>query len=532
MRRQHIAVACLAAVLVAAAGLAVAHQAEPDGTIRGEPDLEVFVPDPTLVPGTETELRLQVANDGSVGFGNPGYRDLVTTARDVRVEVEADDPITVETDRQSIGSVTEETPRDVPVTLTVPEGTEPGSYTLEVDLEYSYTAQYSPPHRSGVVQERTRTITKYVDVEVDDRGRFDVRVTETTAQVGDRGSLTATVENVGGEPAHDLEVALDATSPAISFADHARDAARIDRLKPGETATVEYDVVVRADASVRTYPIDATVAFTDPDGIRRTDAQRQTGLRPLAEQSVTVSLAESTLRVGETGVVVGTIRNDGPTEMDDVELLVEDPQFEPRSPRHGIGSLAVGETATVEFRGQVPREADAVPRRLAVTTSYDSPAGKQLSTTDHLAVPVDQRRDEVSVSATDPQFVAGEDGTLELAVTNERDAEITDVRLELAVAEPLESDFRSAVVPSLAPGETDHVAFDLEVDSDAPASQYPATVTINYTDPDDEPASVRPATVAVDVTEPEETVGLDVEVVVFLATAVAAAGVFLWLYRR
>ena len=177
-----------------------------------------------------------------------------------------------------------------------------------------------------------------------------------------------------------------------------------------------------------------------------------------------------------------------------------------------------------------------------MTTRYRAVAGIDRGTIDRTAidrttvdpirVDVAERRDAVEVTAADPAFAAGESGTLELDVRNRRDVDIRDVRLTLAVDDPLESEFRTTIVPELAPDETDSVAFDLEVDGDAPASRYPATVAVEYTDPDDETATARSATVAVEVTETDDDVLPAVEILIFGLVALLVGAVFVWLYRR
>lgn len=123
--------------------------------VRGEPDLDVYVPDPRLNPDSTSELTVQIANDGEVYSGAASNREIVTTARSVTVEVEDDDvPFTVETKKQSIGSVSGGEFETVPITVTVPKSAEPGEYSLDVELRYSHTFQFSA--NAGLTQERSR----------------------------------------------------------------------------------------------------------------------------------------------------------------------------------------------------------------------------------------------------------------------------------------------------------------------------------------------------------------------------------------
>ena len=69
-------------------GTATAQQA-PGGdiSIQGEPEIQVFTPNNIVTPGEETVLEVQIANDGEVRTGAVQNRELVTTARNVRVRL-------------------------------------------------------------------------------------------------------------------------------------------------------------------------------------------------------------------------------------------------------------------------------------------------------------------------------------------------------------------------------------------------------------------------------------------------------------
>ena len=537
-RRPAVLLVGLCVMLAVAAGVAVAQEGQ---YIRGEPNLDVYVPDPTLTVGTSDELRLQIANDGDVRAGAVTQRGTVTTARAVTVDVDDGNvPFDVTTQRQSVGSVPDGEAVDAPVSVTVPDDAEPGEYSLPVRVRYSHTFQYAP--NSNVVQERTRTVRKSIDVTVEERPRFALTTVESDVQVGDSGTLVTNVTNVGSEPARDLRVRLESESGDVTFGDASANTARVDRLDPGENATVSFRTSVREDVDLREVALEGSVRFADSDGIEHTQEGIATGFAPTDEQSFSVSVERSTLRVGELGVVEGTVRNDGPADVDDVVLALGDARLDPRSETYAVGSLDAGESASFRFRGTVPADADAVPQRIDVTTRYRAVAGIDRGTIDRTAidrttvdpirVDVAERRDAVEVTAADPAFAAGESGTLELDVRNRRDVDIRDVRLTLAVDDPLESEFRTTIVPELAPDETDSVAFDLEVDGDAPASRYPATVAVEYTDPDDETATARSATVAVEVIETDDDVLPAVEILIFGLVALLVGAVFVWLYRR
>ncbi|MFO8114677.1 MAG: NEW3 domain-containing protein [Halorubrum sp.] len=521
-------IAVVALLVGAFTGLAVAQEEPP--FVRGEPELDVYVPDSTVSPGTTTDLTVQIANDGDVQAGSDARRATVTTARSVVVSVRNDDsPLVVETGRFAVGSIGEGEVREVPVSVRAPADAEPGRYSLDVRLRYSHTFLSAP--RSGVVQDRTRTQTESVSVTVDDAPRFAMRTVDSDVQVGDSGTLVANVTNVGGEPARDLSVELAANGPDLALGETDRNTARIDRLDPGENATVRFPASVREDAAAESFDLTGTVRYTGVDGIRDAQEGIPVGLRPRAEQSLSVEVDDSTLRVGENGTVSGTIRNDGPADVRGVVLAVDDGAFAPRSPRYAVGDLAAGESAAFRFRGEVPADADSVPQQVAFSTSYRSAADTERTTRETVRVPVAERRDAVTVSPVDSEFAAGEDGVLRLDVTNRRDVELRDVELRLTVDPPLESEFRTTVIPSLAPGETGRVAFDLTVDGDAPVSRYPATVEVAYTDSGGVRVTGDTATVAASVVESSGgEVPIEAGVLIVLLILVVAGA--WWFYVR
>jgi len=527
-RRVPALLAVVVLLVGALAGVAVAQEEPP--FVRGEPELDVYVPDSTVSPGTATDLAVQIANDGDVQAGSDLRRDTVTTARSVVVDVRNDDsPLVVETERFAVGSIADGEVREVPVSVRVPADAEPGTYSLDVRLRYSHTYLSAP--RSGVVQDRSRTRTESVSVTVDDGPRFVMRTVDTDVQVGGSGTLVANVTNVGGETARDLSVELAANGPDLALGETERNTARIDRLAPGENATVRFPVRVRSDAAADSFGLTGTVRYTDVDGIRDAHEGIAVGIRPGAEQSISVSLDGSTLRVGENGTVRGTVHNDGPADVRGVVLAVGEGAFVPRSPRYAVGDIAAGESAGFRFRGEVPADADSVPQQLVVSTSYRSAADTERTTRDTVRVPVAERRDAVTVSPVDPRFAAGEDDVLRLNVTNRRDSELLDIELRLAVDQPLESEFRTTVIPALESGETEQVAFDLAVDGDAPVSRYPATVEIAHTDADGVRVTGGTATVAVSVVETSGG-GVSTELGVLIGLLVLVAAGAWWFYVR
>jgi MYXO-CTERM domain-containing protein len=478
------------------------------GFSSGDVELDVFVPDNTFTPGRTAEMNLQVANDGEVNDGSsPDTTDLTTTARNVRVEVdEQRAPISVETGEKSIGSVGTETPREVPIEIDVPEDAEEGEYEIEVELEYRHTSRVFD--RAGTQGDRTHTVTRDIDIEIDDAPRFDLTELETTAQVDDSGPTTAEIENVGGEPAEDLTVELTSTSQRVSFGDSPSETASVSSLAPGETATIRYDVRFGPRASERAYPFDATVTYEDLDGIPGTDSQPTLDVTPMAEQTFEITDTESTLRVGEEGDLMGTVTNTGPVAVDSVSVQYSDeyPNIVPIERDVAVGTLDPGESAAFRLPLEVTREADPVAKSVAMSVSYRSDENElnRYEDVDAFAE-VAERRDQFLIDVEENEIPAGSERLINVTVTNNLDEPVSDVEAKLFTDSPIGAgDDDEAYAESLEPGESTTTSFRISADSGAAPRTYSVEMDFRYDDEDGTSKVSETYRAAIDVTESED----------------------------
>ncbi|WP_435095623.1 COG1361 S-layer family protein [Halorubrum sp. N11] len=450
--------------------------------VRGTPDLSVTAPSATLTPGRTNELALQISNDGDMDLGTAQTREIVTTARNVRVTATADDtPLTVETDTLAIGSVIESRPGEAPIAVSVPEGVDQGTYEIDVELEYSYTYQQS----GGVTIDRQETVTRSVEVDISEDARFRVVNATTDANVGGEGTLEAEIENVGADVARDATVALESSSGGLGFGERASDAARIDELAPGETATVRYEVGFAPGAPVREYALSGTVAFETSDGYQRVDESISVGVTPGAEQRFAVTDVESDLYVGEEGAVTGTLTNEGPNEARNVvvQLAGQSQNVIPIERSVAVGTLAPGESAEFRLPIEIGGEAKAVDRTADIAVRYRNADLEPRAYQDlELLYEVQPERDQFLLEVDDREIETGEGRSLEVTVTNNLDEPVTDVEARLFADDPLDSSDDEGFVDELAPGESTTLTFDLEASGSATAKTYPVSFDFRYDD--------------------------------------------------
>ncbi len=503
-----------------------AGQAQSDAVVRGRPDLSVMLPDSTVTPGRTNELTLQVANDGTLNFGSAENRQIVTTARNVRVEADAGGtPMTVETDQMGIGSVTEDQPREFSVAVDVPDDIEPGTYDLDVELRYSYRSFQGGASIGSSANERTRVITEEVEIEVKDRARFAVVGVDADAQIGDSGTLTVDVENTGSEPAYRADVGLTSTASGLTFDGADSSTARLGELAPGETSTVTYDVTVAPDSPVREYAINADVRFEDPEGISRTDEDLSFGVFPQAEQEFTIDDVSSDLRVGEDGDLVGTVTNDGPATARNVVVRYADdsPNVIPIEDSVAVGTLEAGESAEFRLPLEISGEAEAIGRVAGLTVRYRNDDDELRRYDDVEAVyTVGAERDDFLVEVDDREVETGSTQTINVTVTNNLDETVSDVEARLFADSPLDSENDEGFTESLEPGESTTMTFTLSADGGTTAKTYPVSFDFRYDDADGNSQLSDTSRVAITLVESEG--GFPLFSVFGLLVTVAVAG--------
>ena len=503
-----------------------AGQAQSDAVVRGRPDLSVMLPDSTVTPGRTNELTLQVANDGTLNFGSAQNRQIVTTARNVRVEADAGGtPMTVETDQMGIGSVTEDQPREFSVAVDVPDDIEPGTYDLDVELRYSYRSFQGGAPIGSSANERTRVITEEVEIEVKDRARFAVVGVDADAQIGDSGTLTVDVENTGSEPAYKADVGLTSTASGLTFGGADSSTARLGELAPGETSTVTYDVTVAPDSPVREYAINADVRFEDPEGISRTDEDLSFGVFPQAEQEFTIDDVSSDLRVGEDGDLVGTVTNDGPATARNVVVRYADdsPNVIPIEDSVAVGTLEAGESVEFRLPLEISGEAEAIGRVAGLTVRYRNDDDELRRYDDVEAVyTVGAERDDFLVEVDDREVETGSTQTINVTVTNNLDETVSDVEARLFADSPLDSENDEGFTESLEPGESTTMTFTLSADGGATAKTYPVSFDFRYDDADGNSQLSDTSRVAITLVESEG--GFPLFSVFGLLVTVAVAG--------
>ena len=386
--RQLVLGAVLVTVLLAVAGTAAGQS---EVYVRGEPDLEVYTPDDTVPAGAETEFILQVDNEGDVDAGQGTNRNLVTTARNVIVDVEANDdaPVTVLSEKQSIGSITDEQPVDVPLRIEVPDDAEPGTYDLHIEIDYRWSNRVSEQ-----TQERSTSKDFTVEIEVDDNARFRVTDIDSNLRVGEEGEITGEVENVGGE---------DATNAEVQFPTEAENlfpqetAVAVGDVPAGESAEFRIPVEVGSEAEAVPKRFELPVSFRDENGIRQTDDDPEFLADIGPERDIFgVEAVNRTITAGSGTTFEVTFTNNREETLTDIEpKLFTDSPFSSSSDEGFVESLDPGESETVRFDLSASGSATAKTYPVTLDVRYQNSEGES-RITDSYRLPIDVLEPEES----------------------------------------------------------------------------------------------------------------------------------------
>jgi hypothetical protein len=517
------------AALAPAAGDGLA--AQTDRQIRGSPALQLFASQRTVPSGAESTVTLDILNTGEMEFGNQ-LDPRVTTARGLTLSVDDGDvPIEFDGGRTVVGDVsTAASPVSVPLDVTVPDDVPDGEYEVEVTADYRYTSQIVPEFNNH--KDRDGTETFDVTIVVDDGARFAIVETDTDAQVGGGGDVTATLRNVGDEAARDAIVTGTTTGSAAVIGDGSADVF-VGDWAPGENRTVTFDSTVSPSFGGGAYALVTSVDYRDADGIDAASPTSRAGVVPVPEQSFSIDDVEGTLEVGYSGTVSGTLTNEGPLDVDEA-VLTADSQSDRVTVgerRYALPPIPAGETVDFSFDADVSGSAAPGPRQFRFTTEYTN-GDATIAVDETRRIEVAPRRPEFALAADNVTVPAGEARQVTFEITNQRPETLSSINAGLYADSPLSAPNDEAFVEELAPGESTNVTFEVAAASGASVETHPIELDFRY---DDERGNDRISDVTqypVAVTESTDDGGLPLlPLGVGLLVVVAGAGAVV-LYRR
>lgn len=493
---------------------------------RGSPELTVHANQNQLGSGTSNQVVLEVLNEGEVERGGlSSLERRVTTARDVQIEAKDTGPLDFSTNKKSVGVVPAGGRVPVPMEVGVARDADPGTYTVDVRVSYSYSNVARLEGVSVTYGESRQTVTKSLELRVREDARFRITGTTPDVPVGGTGTLELDVRNTGSRSVSDATVSVAMESgtigrtsgrqvPSPTDRDSLGGASSLEGLgsvtepdvsgqtesvgsggaasldaesyvggwSPGETKTVRYRVSLPEDAVIRNYSVGVRVAYEDDDG-RETSGRMVTGFRPNPPPELEFRGVESDLGVGRPGEITGEIVNTGTTSVRDASLVLESQGdwFTARRNQYPIGTLEPGESAGFSYPITVNGESSGGPHRFSFSVKHRDDGETLNEGGLSLVAEVAEPGRVFRVESVNASLTGNSRGTVAVRVTNTGDRRVTEVIPRYVSNGPLSTYSEEGFIRELAPGETHRLR--LGVDADRAAEKaYPVAVDFRYRD--------------------------------------------------
>lgn len=338
-------------------------QSGQSGDVVGYPELTFAAGSGAVSADESGEMSISVVNRGRIiKFGPSQYEDRVTTARGLTLELQDKNvPINIETEQVAVGNFPTGSAQQT-VSYTVPDHAEPGTYEVPIEYEYTHT-RHIRYDASGTAEgtDSTRTETGSITIQIEEDARFEVVETNATTQVGDDSDISFTLRNNGSEIARGASVSAESKSSSLTFeSGDTTSTTSVGDWEPGENRTVTYRAALESGTAVRGYSVDLVVNYDDTEGVSRSSDPITTTVQSIPEQSFAFSDVSSSLRVGEDGVITGTIENTGPKTVRSVALQPIDTPATvvPGEDSSAVGPLDPGESTSFRLPMEITGEAE------------------------------------------------------------------------------------------------------------------------------------------------------------------------------
>ncbi|MFB6164488.1 MAG: COG1361 S-layer family protein [Haloarculaceae archaeon] len=461
--------------------------------VSGQPNLDATTGANSFAPGETGKLTITLSNAGTLGQPatdpkQADYNAEVTEARAVKATLDPNGaPITLDGDAQVVPKLPSGQSAAVPYQLTVSDHAKPGTYHMDLNVEYRYTSSITTESSNGVREYKTDEETFDVTIRVKKQAQFEVVDTESDVRVGSAGTVTVAMKNVGAEAANDTTVTLASQNSDLTFGKASEGTRYAGRWEPGETKRISYKVTAAKSAEQERYAFAATAKYDDPEGKTHTSRSLALGVTPRPEMSFALANVSSTLRVGNDGTLEGEVVNRGETTARDVvlQLTTDSQNVNPNEREYSVGSLAPGESAPFSFSVGVSDAAEGGPRQFSFVAKYrdaegDAQQSDELLTRQRVA----PQADTFGVSVSQDELTNGGQTELRVTVTNRANETVSDVSAKLFADSPISATGDQAYIQQLAPGESETIKFGVSASGAMTDKNYPVSMDFQYRDAD------------------------------------------------
>lgn len=453
-----------------------------------DPRFEANVGSTVVTPGQADKLSVTLLNDAE------DADDTVERATNVKAEMKpGDTPFTITSGPRHLGTMVDGQPVSTSFSIDVPQNIDAGTYSIPIDVTYEYD------------EDERETETVRVSVTVKDQAAFEVIDTEDSVAIGNDGTVSLTIENVGSEPAEDATVRIQSKTSMVNFGGSDSQTRYVEEWAVGEERTVTYFVSTSPMAEADAYPLISTVKYDDTDGNRRASAPLPAHVNP-QPTTFDIEAVNSGLQVGTDGTATFEITNMGEEAVSGVslEVLKTGQHLQPSQRTYPTGTIKPGETETVFVSVQTAQAAEAGDREFTVRVNYDDDEGDRSSTDSKVKVISVADRQSFNATVIENDLRVDRDGDLTFVVTNTGPKTIHNANVLIGDTGPkVHPENTEYSIGTLNPGETTTAGFSLDVSDGASPTPRQFTLQLRYDDSDGDRLGASPRSITVDIA-PEE----------------------------
>lgn len=361
-------------------------------------------------------------------------------------------------------------------------------------------------------------VTAPLTVSADVDPRFETNVAEPTLEPGQTTTLTVQLENDASDPdgyaqtAKDVEATMLDEDTPFTVQSGTR---LLGDMPDGQRVPVDFSLSVPRNIEAGTYNIPIRLTYLVGADDDRESFIAYATVRVNDHARFQVVDVTSDTQVGDTGTVAVQLKNVGSENASDASVSLQSSNAavtfgQSTSASRYVGSVDVNETVTVQYEASVASNAESRPYALTARVEYDDPEGNQHQSAPLAVGMTPLEAQTFSLSNVQSSVRVGEEGTLEVTVTNKGPQAVAHavVRIENPGMniERLETEY---AVGTLEAGESATVRFPLEVATSAEPGPKQFVLRVDYVNSEDEQRQSDGLRTRVDVAEQRDRFGLE-----------------------
>ena len=477
--------------------------------VEGTPYLNASAPDAQFEPGQDTTLSVSLTNDAVIEDNNETHPseaiERAGEARSFSVNLTDtnDAPLTIRTESQQAGTIQDgQTGGPYTFDILVDDDAEAGTYEIEVTtdyrhaerVEYEQVADGEYQYSEDVVD---RTETDTITVEIEPEPEFEVNSVFHDVPVGGEGIVYVDVTNTGDESVTDATLSLSSSDSDFYFGSGtATSESSVGKWAGGEQKVLRFRAGTVSDAIRRSYPIDATIQYTDSENNQGSEST-QFGIVPDARTEFSVETLTHDIPQNGEGTITMNVSHTVGKNISDVQVTATAPDSEVYLGTDTSPSATTqfdhwerDQTRQLTFRAGTGENAVDRPYPIELDFEYTDGDDNDNSRTEQVEfVPRERGGFEIQLLSHDvPQ---NGEGTITMNVSQSLGKNVSDVQVTATAPDTAvslgapASQSATTQIQRWSANDSNRLTFRASTGENAVDRPYPIELDFEYTDDDD-----------------------------------------------